>query len=74
MGTYRILWTHEDAVNSGWYSDVTAPDAASAAWSLAAAVRTGNSGQPPVLVSVTELDAPVPNSDLAQPGARSDGG
>ena len=54
MTLYRILWTKPDT-EGGWYNDIDAADAASAAWQVAVNAGPGQDGRPPVLVSVTEV-------------------
>ena len=57
---YRVLWTHNDVQNGGYYVDVDAPDAAIATWQVATSVPRGEDNMPPVLVSVTDLNPPAP--------------
>ena len=55
MPTYRVLYTEATNANGGWYADVTADDAATAAWSQAVQSTTSDPTRPPKLVAITQL-------------------
>ena len=48
---YRILYTKQ-GTEGGWYVDVDAEDAATAAWHLAVQVTQGDPERPAVLVAI----------------------
>ena len=55
MGRYRILWTRE-GTEGGWFADVEAPDAATAAWSQAvSAAAAADQERPPQLIGISDI-------------------
>ena len=55
MATFRLLYTENSRTDGGWYADVTAEDAATAAWQQAVQSTTADPNNPPQLVSIQQL-------------------
>ena len=55
MPTYRVLYTEDQQENGGWFADVTAEDAAAAAWQQAVQSTVNDPSRPPQLISIQQL-------------------